>query len=205
MDGWQKLEVISKAVAAVLIPIAVVYLGNQVAIANTQRETEAKFVELATAILTENPGTNQSVESERIRQWAVDVINKYSGVPMPAATAKALVQNTALPTVVATAPAQLSADPAGTWGVVFGGDTSLESAQHEVTKTAESMGIGAGEIFRRAGSYRSVKVYVSRAEAEDGLGKARAVRPSTYVVNMATWCPTSTKKSGYYECELSNR
>lgn len=203
MDSWQKLEVISKVVAAVLIPIAVVYLGNQVAISNTQRETEAKFVELSTAILTESPDLNQSVESERIRQWAVDVINKYSGVPMPEATAKALVQNTALPTV--TAPAQLSANPADTWGVVFGGDTSLDSAQHEVTKTAESMGIGAGEIFRRAGSYRSVKVYVSRTEAEDGLSKARAVRPSSYVVNMTTWCPTSTKKSGYYECELSNR
>lgn len=38
MEGWQKIEVISKVIAAVLIPLAVAYLGNQVATVNKQRE-----------------------------------------------------------------------------------------------------------------------------------------------------------------------
>jgi hypothetical protein len=201
MDGWQKLEVASKVIAAILIPLTVAYLGNQVATSNKQRDSETKFVELATAILTKEPGANQSSDSRNLRTWAVAVIDRFSGVPMPKETAQALIQSTALPTVTQPTPTLAPvADPAGTWGVVFGGDTTLESAQHEVTKTAERMGIGPGEIFRRSGSFRSVRVYVSRSEAEDAAGKARAVRPSSYVVNMNTWCPTSIQKTGYFEC-----
>jgi hypothetical protein len=199
MDSWQKLEVASKVVAAVLIPLAVAYLGNQVAQANKQRDSETKFVEMATAILSKDPGANQTKESKNLRKWAVDVINRFSGVPMSAETADDLVQKTTLPQVFPVA-AQQAQDTSGTWGVVFGGDTTLDAAKHEVTKTAERMGIGSGEIFRRAGSFRSVKVVVSRAEAEDVVGKARAVRPSSYVVNMATWCPTSAPRQGYFEC-----
>jgi len=201
MDGWQKLEVASKVIAAILIPLTVAYLGNQVATSNKQRDSETKFVELATAILTKEPGTNQSTDSKNLRTWAVAVIDRFSGVPMPKETAKAVIESTALPAVTqASQTLAPPADPAGTWGVVFGGDTTLESAQREVTKTAERMGIGPGEIFRRSGSFRSVRVYVSRAEAEDAAGKARAIRPSSYVVNMNTWCPTSIQKTGYFEC-----
>lgn len=201
MDGWQKMEVASKVLAAVFIPLAVAYLGNQVATSNKQRDTETKFVELATAILNREPGTNQTPESKSLRKWAVEVINRFSGVPMSEATAEALIQKTALPQVAQTfAPQTQLSDPAGTWGVVFGGDTTLEKAKFEITKTAERMGIGPGEIFRRAGSYRSVKVFVSRAEAEDALGKARVVRPTSYLVNMSNWCPTSEPKPGYFEC-----
>lgn len=200
MEGWQKLEVLSKVVAAIFIPLAVAYLGNQVATANKQRDSETKFVELATAILNKEPGTHQTPESKNLRKWAVDVINRFSGVSMSDATAEALIQTTALPQVTPTSSVAPAQDPAGTWGVVFGGDNSLEAAKHEVTKTAERMGIGPGEVFRRAGSFRSVKVFVSRSEAEDAVGKARTVRSSSYVVNMSTWCPTSEPKAGYFEC-----
>ncbi len=116
MDGWQKLEVASKVVAAVMIPLAVAYLGNQVATANKQRESETKFVELATTILTKEPGTNQSADSKNLRRWAVAVIDRFSGVPMPKETAEALVQSTALPAVASATPSQPpTVDPAGTW------------------------------------------------------------------------------------------
>ena len=200
MDGWQKLEVFSKVAAAIFIPLAVAYLGNQVAASNKQRDSETKFVELATAILSKDPALNQTPESKSLRKWAVDVINRFSGVPMSEATAEALIQKTYLPQVDTVQPSPAAPDPAGTWGVVFGGDTTLEYARQEITKTAERMGIGQGEVFRRAGSFRSVKVFVSRSQAEDALGKARVVRPSSYLVNMSTWCPTSEQKQGYFEC-----
>lgn len=200
MDGWAKLDVASKVIAATLIPVAVTYLGNQVLQSTKQRESEAKFVELATAILGKEPGPKQSAEDKNLRKWAVDVVNRYSGVKMSEATADALIRTTALPQVSSGSTVPVGQDVAGTWGVVFGGDPTLEAATHEITKTAERIGIGPGEVFRRAGSFRSVKVYVSRSEAEDAVGKARLVRPSAYVVNMATWCPTSTANKGYYEC-----
>lgn len=202
MGGWQKLEAISKVIAAIFIPLAVAYLGNQVASANKQRDTETKFVELATAILSKEPAANQTSEHQNLRKWAVDVINRFSGVPMSSETAQALVQTTALPQVTPPAAAAAPSDPAGTWGVVFGGDSTLEAARHEATVTAKAMGIGEGQIFRRQGSFRSVGVYVSRPEAEDALGKAKAVRKSSYVVNMSTWCPSSEQKAGYFECAV---
>ncbi len=200
MDSWQKLEVVSKVVAAIFIPLAVAYLGNQVVASNKQRDSETKFVEIATAILSKEPNSGQTTESANLRRWAVDVINRFSGVPMSDETVTALVQNTALPQIAIAAPELSLQETDGTWGVVFGGDTTLEAARHEVTKTAERMGIGEAQIFRRAGSFRSVKVYVSRSEAEDALGKARAVRDTSYVVNMSNWCPNSEEKLGYFEC-----
>jgi hypothetical protein len=47
---------------------------------------------------------------------------------------------------------------------------------------------------------QSVKVFVNRSEAEEALGKARVVRPDAYIVNMGRWCPTSSEKSAYFEC-----
>lgn len=201
MDAWQKAETSSKILATLLIPLTIAYLANQVSSANKQRDSETKFVELATAILAKEPVANQAAESKNLRRWAVAVIDRFSGVPMPKETAEALVQTTALPSGTSGSLSVVpAADPAGTWGVVFGGDTTLDGAKTEITTTAQRMGIGQGTVFRRSGSYRSVRVFVSRAEAEDALGKARAVRPSSYVVNMTAWCPTSVEKTGYFEC-----
>lgn len=55
MDTWQKLEVISKVVAAVFIPVAIAVLANNLAAANKQRDSEMKVVEIATAILSKEP------------------------------------------------------------------------------------------------------------------------------------------------------
>lgn len=200
MGGWQKLEALSKIIAAVFIPLAVAYFGNEVATANKQRDSQTKFVEIATTILSKAPAADQSAETRNLRQWAVEVIDRYSGVPMSKETATALVQTTALPQATPTSSSQPVAERAGPWGVVFGGDTTLEAARHEVTETAKRMGIGQGQVYHRQGSFRSVGVYDSRADAEDALGKARAVRASSYVVNMSTWCPTNEPKTGYVEC-----
>ncbi|PTV50754.1 hypothetical protein [Acinetobacter pittii] len=201
MENWQKVEIISKVFAALFIPLAVAYLANQVATSNKQRDSETKFVELATAILSKEPTIDQKIENKSLRKWAVDVINRFSGVPMSEQTADALIKNTALPPI--TPVNGTSVVESDTWGVVFGGDTTLDAANFEVTKTAARMGINNGEVFRRAGSYRSVKVFTSRSEAEDALGKAQIFRPSSYIVNMSTWCPTSEPKVGYFECKSS--
>lgn len=200
MDGWQKLEVMSKVIAAVFIPVAVAVLANNLATANKQRDSETKFVEIATAILSKEPLPNQTPESKSLRTWAVAVIDKFSGVPMPPATADALVKSTALPAIAQIAPSSANESTFGTWGVVFGGDSTVQAAKQEVTVTAGKMGIGEGTIFRRAGSFRSVSVFDKRSDAEDALGKARVVRPSSYLVDMTKWCPTSSDRGGYYEC-----
>ena len=84
---------------------------------------------------------------------------------MSAEAEKALIQSTSLPSVTATAQSSEIADSFGTWGLVFGGDATLEAAKQEVTATAKKMEITDATVFRRAGSFRSVKTFVNRAEA----------------------------------------
>lgn len=202
-SNWQKLEYVSKAIAAVFIPIALAYLANEVAAANKQRDAEMKFVELAVAILTEDPRDKADPEADqKIRGWAVKVLNVYSGVPMSEAAAAAVISTTALPAIssgaAATPPAGI---PADTWGVVIGGDRSLTDAQKNLGNIKQRLGMEA-EIFRRAGSFRSVKVYVKSDEAREALVQAKTLNPTSYLVNMAKWCPSSTQLEGYYECLL---
>lgn len=199
MDNWQKLEVMSKVVAALFIPLAIAVLANNLAATNKQRDSETKFVEIATAILSKEPSPNQTPESKSLRTWAVAVVNKFSGVPMPEATANALIKSTSLPAV--NQPTQPT-DSEGTWGLIFGSDNTVQAAKQEVTVTAKKIGIDGGTIFRHAGLFRSVKVFESRSAAEDALGKAREVRRGSYLVNMTKWCPTSTAQKDYYECSV---
>lgn len=193
----EKVESISRILAAVLIPLAIAWMGNQISIANQQRDAQTKLVELATQILNKE-NTNVSADDKRLRGWAVTVINQYSGVPMSEETQVALIEKkVSLPNIGAEAE---SIDSQGTWGVVFGGDSTLESAKYEVDVTAKKAGVKNAQIFLRSGSYRSVLVLVSKSDAEDALGRLKSVRNSSYIVNMNKWCYSSTQREGYYEC-----
>jgi hypothetical protein len=204
MENWQKLEVLSKVAAAILIPLALAKGANDLSQSNKQRDIEAKFVELSTNILSKEPSPTQSADAKSLRKWAVDVINKFSGVPLSAQAEQSLIEREALPLPppAATPAAAAAAAPGSdvTWGLVFGGDTTLAAATFETTVTAKKMGLQDAAVFRRSGSFRSVKVLANRAEAEDALGRAKAVRESSYLVNMVKWCPTSSLQNGYYEC-----
>lgn len=205
MENWQKLEVLSKVAAAILIPLALAKGANDLSQSNKQRDIEAKFVELSTNILSKEPSPTQSADAKSLRKWAVDVINKFSGVPLSPQAEQSLIEREALPLPPpppAAAPAAAAAATGAdvTWGLVFGGDTTLAAATFETTVTAKKMGLQDAAVFRRSGSFRSVKVLANRAEAEDALGRAKVVRESSYLVNMVKWCPTSSLQNGYYEC-----
>jgi hypothetical protein len=88
--GWQQtLTALSGAVAAVLIPVVLAAVGNAYTTAIKEREIESRFVELALNILKDEP----TKENENVRKWAVQVVNKYSGVPLSAAAESDLIQN----------------------------------------------------------------------------------------------------------------
>lgn len=81
-SGWDKLKILSGAIAAVLVPVAVVWVGHIYTKAVKEREQQGKFVELAVGILQQEPTGEQT----NLRDWAVDVLDEYSGVPMPEVT-----------------------------------------------------------------------------------------------------------------------
>lgn len=93
IDPWEKLKALSSVIAAIVIPIVVAWVGNGFAKALKEREIQGKFVELAVQILREEP----SKQAAGLRDWATEVLNKYSGVAFSAETKKALIESTPLP------------------------------------------------------------------------------------------------------------
>jgi|GEM_PF-2268693 len=95
---------------------------------------------------------------------------------------------------------QNDADTISTWGVVFGGDTTIEEARREVEIANTKFGIPNAAIYLRQKSYRSVAIADSRSLAEQILFKAKSRRADAYIVSMSTWCPKTIARDGYQEC-----
>ncbi len=90
-------------------------------------------------------------------------------------------------------------DPKG-WGVVFGGDTSLQAADYEVRTRAKQAGLPNPTVYLRQGSYRSVAISPDRDGAEAALAKARIQRQDAYLVSLTSWCPNPVARESYVEC-----
>jgi hypothetical protein len=93
MDSWEKAKTVGSLLSSILLPLVLLLVGSQFTAATKEREIQGSFVELATQILRETP----TAETKLLREWALKVIDRYSGVPLPAETARSLVEKTALP------------------------------------------------------------------------------------------------------------
>lgn len=92
MEKWEKFKIFSGSLAAVLIPLALAFIGNGYSQALKEREMQGRFVELAVSILRETP----TPQTENIRGWAVDVLNEYSGVQLGAGAKNDLIRKHSL-------------------------------------------------------------------------------------------------------------
>lgn len=86
-DIWDKSSVLAALLASVLVPIVIALVGHAYTSALKEAENRVKYTELAISILKEKPAK----DNNDVRAWAVDVINKYSGVPMDANVRKQLL------------------------------------------------------------------------------------------------------------------
>lgn len=93
VDWWERAKTSSGIVAAIIIPVVVLVVGNRYSAAIKERELEGKFVELAVSILKEQPDK----QSRSLRDWATQVITRYSGVPLSEEAKKELIETTPLP------------------------------------------------------------------------------------------------------------
>lgn len=91
--GWQKVSVLAGVVAAVLIPVVLALVGSWTSTALKDQEIRGQFVQLAVSILQQPP----TPENRSVREWAIDVINRYSDVPLQAAAVESLKDSAALP------------------------------------------------------------------------------------------------------------
>lgn len=65
-----------KGLAAILVPAAVTLVGYLYTSALKDREVQAHYVDLSLAILQQKPDSSTG----HLRDWAIDVVDRYSGV-----------------------------------------------------------------------------------------------------------------------------
>jgi hypothetical protein len=65
-------------VSVLAMPVVTVVVGLGVTKAIADREVNARYVELAISILRDQPNK----ETTAIRQWAVEIVNKYAAVKL---------------------------------------------------------------------------------------------------------------------------
>lgn len=93
MEAWEKAKTTSSIIAAVFLPVVLLYVGNTYSTAIKERELQGRFVELAVDILKQAP----TDDTRNLRDWATQVISLYSGVELSPNTRKDLIERTPLP------------------------------------------------------------------------------------------------------------
>lgn len=67
-----------RVASVLLIPLAIAFVGNVYSHAIKEREVQGEFVKLSVDILKQTP----TEETKNLREWAIKVINKYSGISL---------------------------------------------------------------------------------------------------------------------------
>jgi hypothetical protein len=163
---------------------------------STIADLQAQNDKLAKALADARPQSGNP--DVRAQAKSLDQINQQvmaASSKVQASVASAISDNTPL-----VQKLESSTGAATTWGVVFSGDTKLDTAQYEVRTAGPKVGIPNAAIYYRQGSYRSVAIASDRQQAEQLLSKAKQRRGDAYIVNMATWCPNKVDKADYFEC-----
>lgn len=77
-DRWEQAKTISTIVATVVIPLTIAFSSNWFAQVQKDKELQMKYISLSIQILSSPPSQSDSA----VRQWAINIINKYSEVKM---------------------------------------------------------------------------------------------------------------------------
>ena len=79
----------SAVLSAVVIPVLLAWLGQTYTQAQKERDVQAQFVKIAVDILQSPP----TPDNRNVRDWATQIINRYSGVPLTAEAKRDLIDS----------------------------------------------------------------------------------------------------------------
>lgn len=85
----EELKTTITLMSAVVIPVVLAYLGNRYTKALKEREVQAQFVKIAVDILQAQP----TQDNRNVRDWATQIISRYSGIPLSPNAQKDLIEN----------------------------------------------------------------------------------------------------------------
>lgn len=134
------------------------------------------------------------------KQHLTELEDENKKLKVASARVEANVQSTIAGNAALVEKAQTSSLIVVKWGVVYGGDTDLISAQYEIGTIAKKFDLTNTTVFFRQGLFRSVAIASNRSEAEQLLFKAKNRRSDSYIVNLGKWCPNISQREGYVEC-----
>ena len=77
----------SDIAATIVIPLVIFLIGNRISRNLREKEIRARYIELAVDVLKEIPEKHQAP----LRGWAIDIINHYSDIPLPAQARATLI------------------------------------------------------------------------------------------------------------------
>jgi hypothetical protein len=89
-DGWDKFEIIGKAVAGLVLGAAAFWVNYSL----QERTLQQKYIEIAVSVLRAEPLKDRG--DGPVREWASDILKAYSPVPLTDAALKSLREH-ALP------------------------------------------------------------------------------------------------------------
>jgi hypothetical protein len=145
MSALATAESLSKIFAAIVIPVVIAIVGHEYSKAVKQREIEAKYVELAVGILRSPPVD----EAFDIRSWAVEVVDRHSGIKLSPAQRDDFIRTGTLQEAVVAGPAG-----AGDAPVPVPGPSAPVTPTDQAVTVPNVRGltiIAARDAFQRAG------------------------------------------------------
>ncbi len=92
-DIWDKFRAAATSISLIAVPVLVAWFGTSIERSNKEADVRLQTVEMAIGILQSPP--EEETESS-LRDWAIDVIDQYSGVQLPE-SAREELQRVALP------------------------------------------------------------------------------------------------------------
>lgn len=90
----EMIETVIKGTATVIIPLAGIWIANKLSRSVRERELRTKYIEIAVDILKDKPTEQRAA----LRQWASDVITRYSEIKLPTTAQNNLVRDAPLTT-----------------------------------------------------------------------------------------------------------
>uniref|UniRef100_UPI001E3ED010 hypothetical protein n=1 Tax=Vibrio parahaemolyticus TaxID=670 RepID=UPI001E3ED010 len=93
-DYMEKFKVLINAIATLVIPLVIAFVGHQYTVALKDKDAQLRFVELSIGVLSEDP----TKDNQALRTWAARVVDKYSGVGFTKEELDSIVNTTKFPT-----------------------------------------------------------------------------------------------------------
>lgn len=91
-DCWDKFQILGNFIALLLVPIVLAIVGYFVDETLKEQETRTEYIKIASSILRDRP----SPDARAMRSWAIEVLKKYSEIPLDQDVVREL-EKTALP------------------------------------------------------------------------------------------------------------